>query len=315
MDGLMALYGAEGKLDLISGGYQNTVYQFEIGEAAYIMRVSEADRRTKEQIEDEVNWLHFLKDNDIQVATPIKNVHQTYVEGSQKSFVTAFQKAIGKEVDVYNKSIWNETLFEKWGRLIGKLHRLSSEKPFALANRPEWTNDHSDLLWLGKGLESKEMRDVYKGLLDKLRGFEKKNTTFGLIHNDLHQGNFFYDGETIVLFDFDDCAYHWYAYDIAVSFYHAYWQGTSADPDAKNFGVDFMKAFMDGYKKEQTIDKDILLQIPIFLKIRELFLYVLFMKKWDLNKLEGWQDFTIQNLRESILKEKPHSDIDFLQFL
>jgi len=121
--------------------------------------------------------------------------------------------------------------------------------------------------------------------------------------------------EDITLFDFDDCAYHWYAYDIAVSFYHAYWQGTSANPAAVSFGKDFMRDFMAGYKREHSVDKDILLQIPIFLKIRELFLYALFMEKWNVNALEEWQEYTIHQLRESILKEKPHSDIDFLQFL
>jgi len=315
VDKMMELYEVEGKLNLLSGGYQNTVYQFEKGEAAYIMRVSDAGRRTKGQIDDEVQWLLFLKENDVQVAAPIRNVHQSYVEGSQKNYVIAFQKAKGKQVDVYNMSVWNETLFEKWGRLIGKLHRLSSEKPLALTNRPAWTSDNPDLLGLGKSLESKEMSVVYKRLLGKLQGFEKKETTFGLIHNDLHQGNFFFDGEDITLFDFDDCAYHWYAYDIAVSFYHAYWQGTSANPAAVSFGEDFMRDFMAGYKKEHSVDKDILLQIPIFLKIRELFLYALFMEKWNVNALEEWQEYTIHQLRESILKEKPHSDIDFLQFL
>lgn len=315
VDKLMELYEAEGKLNLISGGYQNTIYEFEKGETTYIMRVSNAERRTKKQIEDEVQWLLFLKENDIQVAAPIRNVHKSYVKGSQKNHVIAFQKAKGKQVDVYNMSVWNETLFEKWGRLIGKLHRLSSKKPLALANRPAWTNDNPDLLGLGKSLESKEMSVVYKRLLGKLQVFEKKETTFGLIHNDLHQGNFFYDGEDITVFDFDDCAYHWYAYDIAVSFYHAYWQGTSANPDAVGFGEVFMRAFMAGYKKEHRVDKDIPLQIPIFLKIRELFLYALFMEKWNLNTLEEWQEYTIHQLRESILKETPHSDIDFLQFL
>jgi Ser/Thr protein kinase RdoA (MazF antagonist) len=315
MDKWMNLYESEGNLNLLSGGYQNTVYQFEKGEAAYILRVSDAARRTKEQVEDEVQWLIFLRENNVHVAAPIRNVHQAYVKSSQKNHIIAFQKAKGKLVDVHNISVWNEALFKKWGSLIGKLHRLSSEKPLVLSNRPAWINDNPDLLGLGTRLESEEMREVYKRLQGKLQGFEKKEITFGLIHNDLHQGNFYYDGEDITLFDFDDCAYHWYAYDIAVSFYHAFWQGTSANPGAENFGEDFMRAFMDGYKAEHNIDKDLLRQIPLFLKIRELYLYTLFMEKWNMNTLEEWQEYTIHILRESILKEKPHSDIDFLQFL
>lgn len=316
MDKMKLLYGVEGSFKLLSGGYQNTVYYIENGEAAFIMRLSDAVRKTKEQIEDEVKWLLFLKENNIHVAAPIRTQHQSYVESIEGRYhVTAFQKADGKLVDVFNGSVWNKALFEKWGSLIGRLHRLSSEKQLALAHRPVWSRDNPDLLGLGESLEMQEMREVYKRLLEKLQGFEQKKHTFGLIHNDLHQGNFFYDGENITLFDFDDCAYHWYAYDIAVSFYHAYWQGTFAKPEDGDFGEDFMKAFISGYKKEHSPDIDILRQIPLFLKIRELFLYGLFIEKWNMEELEEWQEYTLKQLRESILKEKPHSDIDFLQFL
>ena len=53
-----------------------------------------------------------------------------------------------------------------------------------------------------------------KGWLDSL---PKDDDCYGLIHADIHQGNFFVDeNDNITIFDFDDCHYHWFAYDLAV---------------------------------------------------------------------------------------------------
>ena len=44
----------------------------------------------------------------------------------------------------------------------------------------------------------------------------KKPNEYGLIHADLHRGNFFYHEEKMTVLDFDDSCYHWYLYDVAI---------------------------------------------------------------------------------------------------
>ena len=46
--------------------------------------------------------------------------------------------------------------------------------------------------------------------------------SYGLIHNDFNDGNFTvdYDNGDITVFDFDDCCYFWFMYDLACA-----WEG------------------------------------------------------------------------------------------
>ena len=43
---------------------------------------------------------------------------------------------------------------------------------------------------------------------------------FGMIHADLHHGNLLADGERLTVIDFDDCAFGWHLYDLAVALVH-----------------------------------------------------------------------------------------------
>ena len=153
--------------------------------------------------------------------------------------------------------------------------------------------------------------------MQRLSAFERKESTFGLIHNDFHQGNLIItkDG-TITTIDFDDCAYNWYAQDIAVAFYHAYWQHSSYNGNNKAFPHTFMNHFFKGYQVENFLHEDIVEQIPIFLKLREIFLYQLFDRTWDKNNLEEWQKYTFLDLEEKIKKSIPYAGIsDFSIYL
>ncbi|PFH88036.1 hypothetical protein COI44_10640 [Bacillus sp. AFS088145] len=70
-----------------------------------------------------------------------------------------------------------------------------------------------------------------------------------------------------------------------------------------------MTYFFKGYKLENLLCKDIVKQIPIFLKLREIFLHHLFVQKWDLNRLEDWHKYTLIDLENKIKNDVPYADI------
>nr|WP_241745325.1 hypothetical protein [Lysinibacillus sphaericus] len=77
-----------------------------------------------------------------------------------------------------------------------------------------------------------------------------------------------------------------------------------------------MSNFFAGYRTENMLHKDIIIQIPIFLKIREIYLYQLFKEKWNTGNLEEWQGYTLQNLEDKIRNQEPYAGInDFSIFL
>lgn len=53
-----------------------------------------------------------------------------------------------------------------------------------------------------------------------------------------------------------------------------------------------------------------MIQIPIFLKIREIYLYQLFIQKWDTNNLEEWQEYTLHSLEDKINNQVPYAGIN-----
>lgn len=128
------------------------------------------------------------------------------------------------------------------------------------------------------------------------------------IHCDLHVGNFFLDRGKITFFDFDDCCYQWFAYDIATVLFYAVlepWvpnERSAQEEEAKRF----LPAFLKGYQREFPLPDFVLEQLPLFLKLRELSLYALIHRFLDVENLTDC--FTIKFMearRERIENEDP----------
>jgi Ser/Thr protein kinase RdoA (MazF antagonist) len=150
----------------------------------------------------------------------------------------------------------------------------------------------------------------FRDLMAHLRTLPKGPESYGLIHQDFHAGNFLVDDDgQFTLFDFDDCVYGWYAYDVAlVLFYAALW---ADDPQA--FTRQFMTHFLRGYLREYPFDSVWLHEIPHFLKLREIDLYAIIHRSFDVENLED--PFSIHYMdgrRERIELGVPTIDFDFL---
>lgn len=296
---------------LITGGFQNQVYEYEDRGFRRILRISDANRRSRKEIQSELNWLSFLNQKGISVCRAIKSKNGNLLVEGDDRIAVSFEKAPGCPVNVSSQGEWNGRFFKEWGRYVGRIHSLSKQPEVQRLFRPRWREDHPDILNLEMQIQDRIVKEKYLKLLRKLKSFTINNDNFGLIHNDFHQGNFFVYNGNITAFDFDDCAYYWFANDIAVAFYHAYWQGTSFRPDIQNFGDFFIDHFFQGYTETNKLTAEIINQIPVFLKIREVFLYHLFVSSWDMSKLEDWQRVTLKSIKDSIVNETPYSDVLF----
>ncbi|KLT16043.1 hypothetical protein AA980_21880 [Neobacillus vireti] len=302
----------------MSDGFQNSVYSFSRSGHEYILRLSSGIRRSSLELQSEMKFIHVLGNIGVPVSRPIPSINGQLVEEmfdqKRHGFASVFEKAPGKPVVVTDEKVWNNDLFFHWGMLIGKMHEASTKLTEKL-NRPIWSKEDPDLFNLIPKITTDQVRERYLQHLSKLKDFNQDHEIFGLIHNDFHQGNFFESEGRITIFDFDDCAYHWFAYDLAVSFYHAYWQTSAFTPENNQFSTIFWDNFLKGYASEHIIKKEMIQQIPIFLKIREIFLYVLFLEKWDFQNLEDWQEYTLKDLQEKIENDIPYSDVNFQEIL
>ena len=53
------------------------------------------------------------------------------------------------------------------------------------------------------------------GIYEKVKAVPEDPRWFGMIHGDFHSNNYFVDGNNIWIFDFDECNYGYFMYDIA----------------------------------------------------------------------------------------------------
>ena len=107
------------------------------------------------------------------------------------------------------------------------MHRLTRayHPPTRWHARPQWDDPIMlvDRAWLPQSEATGCQK--YAEIVDWCRTLPQDDVNYGLIHFDVHAGNFFVDGAgTLTLFDFDDCHYNWFANDIAiVLFYMQSW--------------------------------------------------------------------------------------------
>jgi amicoumacin kinase len=309
------IYGINNELIKINDGFQNSIYSFCQSGKDFILRVSDARRRSLDEVKSELVYITELSQAGLNVSVPVlsNNGHliEEVQERNQPYFITVFEKANGLPVNVTDAAVWNEDLFFHWGKFIGKSHRISKQLQRLI--RPEWSETASDLFNLLPRINSDLIAQRYLELLEKLKDFHKNSENFGLIHNDFHQGNFFVQDGVMAVFDFDDCAYHWFSYDLSVSYYHAFWQASSFTPENTMFSEVFWTELLKGYKTEHAIQKEWIEQIPIFLKIREIFLYVLFLEKWEMK--EDWQIYTVNDLKYKIENKIPYSNTNLKEII
>jgi len=154
------------------------------------------------------------------------------------------------------------------------------------------------------------VRARFQEVFAHLRRLPRDATSYGLVHFDAHTGNMFVDTDgRITLFDFDDCAYSWYANDVAIVLFYAVC--SAADPVA--FTRRFLPRFLASYRRELDLDPAWLREIPWFLKLREIDLYAVIHRSFDVDRLgpDSWDGRYMAGRRQRIEHGVPYLDLDF----
>ncbi len=296
-------------------GFESFIYEFERPDGRFILRIGHSSRRSPDLIAGEVDWINFLAAGGAGVARAVLSQNGNLVEpvadGQGGQFLcTAFVRAPGGEV---KKEQVNERLFFNYGKLMGRMHALA--KTYTLPNpawkRSEWNDP--EMLYADRWLDSGDEKILapYGELKEHLFRLPEDPDSYGMIHQDAHPGNFFVDEDyRITLFDFDDCAYGHFIYDIAmVLFYSSMWD--RQDPSA--FTQRFMPVFLDGYRGENRLVPAWLKELPHFLKLREidLFAQIQFTFPEESYMENPWMAHYMSGRRQCIEKCQPFIDFDW----
>jgi Ser/Thr protein kinase RdoA (MazF antagonist) len=216
------------KIKFINYGENATFCVTDTKNCKYLLRICRNDYHTKEAVLEELFWLRNLsKTKKFQLPVPV-------LSSSKKLLETAFTADIpdGRKVALFR---WTEGRFfvksisEKHMRMLGiQMANLHIEsKKTTVKHRRYWNAEGL----LGKhakfgsidnlqGATSDQQRIITKArkkILKKFKNYELKSPNkMGIIHADLHTGNFLFNKNGIALIDFDDCGFGFFGYDLAI---------------------------------------------------------------------------------------------------
>ncbi|OXS54185.1 Ser/Thr protein kinase RdoA (MazF antagonist) [Bacillus sp. V-88] len=303
------------------GDFENYVYEVRRGEIPYILRLTHSSHRSKGEVEAELQWINYLHKHGVNVSlvndSEAGNLVEVLETGDTHFFVCLFDKAPGKPVKM-DDPLFDDDLFYKWGKLTGHMHRVTKGYVQGEAGRDRW--DQDDVLDYEKYLTSDKDKDIIsKGHQNKetIRGFKETRDSFGLIHSDIHPGNFFYHDGDLHVFDFDDSTQFFFVSDVAIPLYYSvWWKFRNETLETRSgFGERFLIAFLQGYLTESDIDDEWVKRIPHFLLLRDLTLYTVFHKKWDLENLSDGERSLLSQIRERLQEDEPIVDLDYEKIL
>lgn len=300
-------------------GFENHLYRCVRQSEKYVLRISHDVHRQPREICGEIAFMNYLSQNGVSVPRPISAKNGLYVievSASDESVFSGVLFSWAQGEPPYSKELWNESLFEKMGKLTGKIHRLSKEFTLDSKNALRKKREEDGDFFIGEYLPNDEQHIAQK--LDTIRQecehLPRSKDSFGMVHYDFHGGNFFiHDGE-ITIFDFDDCGYHWFIADIAIALFYAVIPDNRDSQKAEQ-GKTFIGAFMRGYNKENKLNSSWYKQIPLFLKERELQLYGVIHRSCNLHELEGWTKVFMHNRKKYIENDEPYIDLDFTKII
>jgi Ser/Thr protein kinase RdoA (MazF antagonist) len=302
------LFGADPKKLTFIGGFQNFIYSYIRGDLKYILRFTPSTLRTYEGLAAELEWIRYLSKNGLSVSSPITSVAGKDIERVQGNmidfYVTSFIHAPGHKIG-YPACLGNPLLYELCGRVTGRLHELS--KRYKPETRRHTWESNEYLLHAKKYIPSEQQAIILA--LDNLKAQSANlpvtSDNYGLIHGDINVGNFTVDAIVgLTLFDFDECQYSWYVEDIAVQLYYLlYVFGEESKAERKVQYELFIKHFEKGYTEEgRQMPVRWQDQIGLFLKLREIIVFVGMHRSWDLSQANDWTRDFLKDSRMRISK-------------
>jgi Ser/Thr protein kinase RdoA (MazF antagonist) len=303
------------------GSFESFVFEYQQAGQTYILKVIPLSHRQLGLVQGELEWINYLVEGGVSASPPVTSGTGSCVEvvragnqddGDREDYIiVVFEKAAGR---IATAEDWNEKLFMAWGRTMGRMHALTknfqpSHPSYA---RYKWYEDED--------LKGKQhippsqpiVLERYWALIKRIEALPIDRDSFGLVHEDMHHGNFFVNKGKITVFDFDDCQYHWFAADISIPLFYVM-RNKRLNQATPEFATHFFSCFLKGYNRENSLDKKWLTRIPLFHKLREMILYIVIHAEQAF-ELDDWCRDFYKDRRHRIENDVPVIDLDFARF-
>lgn len=184
---------------------ENRVYDVELEDNSHVVtKFYRPGRWTRDQIQEEHDFLFALDDLEIPAVAPLEIDGQSLFESRQGIFFTLFPKVKGRLLDELD-----EDRLRTLGRYIGRIHNVGEN--FEFRHRREltaesWGREPVEFL-----LDSDFMNEEYKPRYEAIAGAMVDRAEAALrgqkaiaLHGDCHLGNTLWQLDSPFFLDFDD---------------------------------------------------------------------------------------------------------------
>ena len=276
----LAAFGVRADRLTLASRSENITFRADAAGGAYSLRLHRPGYHTLEELNSERVWTRALREASHAVPEGIETPDgRAYVcvdiAGDETRLAGMTRWVEGEVLADVLKREGDAPLadhFAKLGEIAAGLHAHSETwRPPAgftrhavdaeglMSEVPHWGAfwDHAAVTPAERALMTATRERLYAALThlprDPLR--------FGMIHADLHHGNLLVDGEHLTVIDFDDAAFGWYIYDLAVCL-GAY--------EARTDFADLQAALLRGYRTRRALGPEAEALLPMFLLARRL---------------------------------------------
>ncbi len=241
-----------------------------------VVRVSIPGYHDEEEFLGELIWMKEIsQETDIVLPRVIHGRNGEFIQklkctNSKKEYCCCmFSFLEGKPL----KKLKGEELaywMGKTGEVLAKLHIQSQNRNSTIEiKRFSW--DIEDLLgenarfgnWRdNKSLNAAQVQIIQRAvekITDRVLLYGKSREKYGLIHADLHCSNIIVDGDTMQIFDYDDCGYGYYLYDFGCSL-------VEYSDELENMA----DALIKGYEKIRPLSNEEKAEVGTFILLRRI---------------------------------------------
>ena len=255
----------------ISGKIENQIYSFNKYGKKYLIKFDPISSQYNNQLRETraaMDFNYYLAENNINVSVPLKSTNGELVIDGEDYIITAFNWLYG---ETWSFDGSNGEMSFNWGKVMGEIHRAA--KDYKPQNEHDVLRKIFDRRYQVSFFDNLKIYpsvyEISQELMGEIIALPKDKDSFGIIHYDMHQGNFYTLGNKVSVFDFGDSIYGWFVLDIAISLCHALWWGREGNK-ADDFINIIIGNFLKGYFSVNKLSNFWLSKIPVFMKYRHL---------------------------------------------
>lgn len=253
----------------------NAIYPFFDEEGLCFLRLAPTSEKYEQNIQGEIEFINYLIKNGYNAMKPVPSLSgKTLLKLSTawgEYYASVFRSVAGQPIEDTDMS---PKIMNEYGKALGKLHTLSEEY---VPKTAKWSYEDA-LNWVQDVFSKYKAKDCAVAELNELRNklgmLSKDKKSYGLVHYDFETDNVFYDKNTLACYviDFDDGMYNWFVLDIDQTL-----DSVKETFEDKGFTeekfAEAKESFLEGYKSEHELTKDMIDLMPLMRRFINLFGY------------------------------------------